>query len=146
MAYSLWNSAPSIPTWIYEREWNIVTEPQEEKIPPTRSPGWRRAYFLVDREVVNGNIIPYAITHPPGYNGSGGLIYVDVCVSGSHPDTSKLVGPLQPLSTLGTSWIRRQETAKVRCLGKRILRQEAYFMPKRVCFTSLVTAEWAGLT
>ncbi len=52
-------------------------------------------YFAVDYEVSNGNIIPFAIVHPPGYDGSGADLQIDICVLKTFPDSEKLVGPLQ---------------------------------------------------
>lgn len=41
------------------------------------------------------NPVPYAITHPAGYTGTGGELVVDICVNDTFLDNYKLIGPLQ---------------------------------------------------
>jgi len=46
-------------------------------------------------QIGDGNVIPYAIAHPPGYSGSGGVLKVDICIHDTFLENYMLVGPLQ---------------------------------------------------
>ncbi len=53
------------------------------------------SFVDVDNEIVNGNTIPYAIVHPPGFSGAGGHLFVDICVLDSGFNDGRMIGALQ---------------------------------------------------
>lgn len=66
------------------------TNDQDTPVPPTEN------FCIAGKTLSNDeDITPFGITHPPGYDGSGGTLEIKICVDSGIPSSAELIGPTQ---------------------------------------------------